>query len=473
MGNLTNKVKRFAKAAGIGIVSKDLTGDSVMAVPDGPVERIKDTASNKGTLICNWAAGALSMVSANAGEGVALDSAASIDGYVAIKCSFSNAASATYIAKFIPNEPFWIGNFKTLQIPLMFSSNNAAAAIGQSANKFQIWLQTASAKQLRLQLDIDLHRPNAWFCASINKDASSSVIAFGGGATSLADFNGETITEIRVVQVTNANSPTTTVWIGPLRQGVRGRGRISIVMDGQYISQYLYLRPLLNQYGLRASLALVTENIGFNANYMTEAHIDQMYREGHECIHHTYSRTKSNGYGNATDWPTATDIANDIQAQFAKFQAKGWTRGIGCGVWGYAYGYAAANSDARQALVTEGLIKGGIKSMRKSVPRDTLLTTGNWPSAVDPLVIDGGIQITNTNTPADVQAVIDRAEAYGEWGIITVHRSVLDSLTPASLEMKNADMDTWMSYLAGRIRLGGLDNVTFSEGCRLYGIGLG
>jgi len=452
-------------------LATDAGNNQLIPLPGGGNERLKNTVSTKGTLICDWAAGTLSLVSANAGEGFALDPSVTLDGYQAVKCTFSNVASGTYIAKNVLPTPIWVANLQTLQIPIRFSSNNSASGIGQGSNKFQVWLQTASSKNIRFLVEIDLHRPNAWTCVSFNKDATSAALIFGGGATSLTDFVNETITEVRVVQVTNANSPNTTVWIGPIRQGVRGRGRVTIVMDGEYISQYTYLRPLLNQYGLRASLALVTGNIGYDATYMTEAQVAEMRGDGHECIHHTFSRTKTGGYGNATDWPAASDISADAQSQWSYFRSKGWTEGIGYGVWGYTYGYTSANSDARQSMVTSGLIAGGIKAMRKSVPRDVLQTSGNWPSAVDPLVIDGAIQITSTNTPSDVQAVIDKAEANGEWAIITVHRAVLDSATPGSLEMKNGDHNTWMAYLAGRIRLGGVDNVTFSEGCKLYGIG--
>ena len=477
------------RLVGLGIASFDLDGpaenlrmaqlatdagnNQLIPLPGGGNERLKNTVSTKGTLICDWEAGTLSLVSANAGEGFALDPSVTLDGYQSVKCTFSNAASGTYIGKNVLPTPIWVANLQTLQIPIRFSSNNSASGIGQGSNKFQIWLQTAGSENIRFLCEIDLHRPNAWFVVSANKDATSAVLTVGGaGITQLSDFTNKTITEIRIVQVTNANSPNTTVWVGPIRQGVRGRGRVSIVMDGEYISQYTYMRPMLNQYGLRASLALVTGNIGYDSSYMTEQQIIDMRNDGHECIHHTYSRTKTGGYGNATDWPASSDIAADVQAQWAYFRSKGWTEGIGYGVWGYTYGYSASNSDARQALVTDGLISGGIKAMRKSVPRDVLQTSGNWPSAVDPLVIDGAIQITSTNTAANVQAVIDKAEANGEWAIITVHRSVLDSATPGSLEMKNGDMNTWLSYLAGRIRLGGVDNVTFSEGCKLYGIGL-
>lgn len=411
---------------------------------------------SEGAVICDWqaASGTLSMNSANGGgESIALDQNCLINGLPAAKCTFSTAASAVYVAKFILTKPIWLGYFKSLQIPVRFTSSDSSYGVGVTATPFEVWLQTATGKIVKFKMDFTNYRPNTWRVFSANR---STAFAFSGGATAITDLDGENVTELRIVQSTVTASANAPVWIGPITSGARRQGLVSIVMDGCYDSQWNYLRPLLNQYGLRASLALTNGQIG-TASYLTEAQIQQMYDEGHEPIHHTFaSATKTGGYANATQWPTAADITADVQAQWAYLRSKGWTRGIGHAVWGYTYGFAASVAEARQAIVNAGLQAAGLKSMRKSVPFGTCLTPHARAGLLDPLVIDGAVQVTSTDSATTVNAIVDRAEALGEWAIITIHRAVLDAAVPGSLEMKVGEFDTVFSYIAGRVRGGGL-----------------
>lgn len=65
----------------------------------------------------------------------------------------------------------------------------------------------------------------------------------------------------------------------------------------------------------------------------------------------------------------------------------------------------------------------------------------------------------------------DRGLTAGEWGVITLHRSVIDSATPGSLEIRNGVLNAALEYIAGRARLGAVDVLPFGEAAgRVYGL---
>lgn len=438
---------------------------------------------NAGASVCDWQANTGSLaLSAGAGATAALDSTVQLYGKPTLKCVFSTAASDTFIATFTPTNPVRLRDVKSLQIPILFTSNQTANGdIGSNATPFQVWLGTSDGKSIRPQCRFEFIQSGVWNTLSFTR-ATTAILGTGNLAS--LDAAGVTITSIKIVQATdNTAANANPVWVGEIRaDAALDKGRVCIVMDGEYQSQYTKLFPLLTQNNLRASMAIVTTQIGTAGAVpcMSIGQINEMYLSGHECIHHTYeaaagtgAATKTGGYANAAQWPASSDIAEDIRSQWAFFKAQGWTRGIGYGVWGYTHAFDPANSVARQALCVAGFKSAGMQAIRKSVGYVGEINGGVVQAAcgapVDTLSVVGVIQITSTNTPQDVMTAIDNAEATGQLCIITVHRAV-DS-APGSLEMLTSDHAIWMAYLATRMNAGGVVVAPFGETMsRLYGL---
>lgn len=420
-----------------------------------------------GTPICDWqtATGALTL-SAGTAAAAAVDTSVTLFGKPTLKCTFSSAASDTYIATFTPTNPLRLRDIKTIQVPILFTSNASGNGnVGSGVAPFQVWIGTSNSKSIRLMCYFSNLQAGAWTTLSFGRTSQS----VSNHAISEMDAAGVTVTTIKIVQATNNTAANSNpVWVGEIRADTAApKGRVSIVMDGEYSSQYSILFPMLKALGLRTSLALTHADIGAPGR-MTEAQIDEMYSAGHECIHHTYDSTKTSGYGggasSATDWPTAADIGEDIRATWDYFRTKGWTRGIGYGVWGYNYGFNGTQTQVRQNLVAAGLRAGGLQAIRKSAPYNGTLAGDLIPLRgvpVDPFVLTGASQITNTTTPAEVQSMVDQAEATAQWAIVTIHRAVASA--PSSLEMTTADFQTWLTYLAGRVAAGGVVCAPFGE----------
>ena len=422
---------------------------------DGNPMRVKPPPPTPGGIICDWQAtsGAWTLTSANVGEVVPTpDPTVMIDGFPAVKCVFA-AAVGTYSAKFVFTNPVSFAKFKTAQIPVVITGSDVTSGL----SSFQVFAIFSDGTSAKFQIPLNDIVPGKVHPMSFSRYATATT---SGGITfstaTMATFDTLTVTEMRIIMTAGVNSATYPVWVGPVRLDARSVGRVSIVMDGEYSSQYAIIKPLFDANGLKASLAITTADIGAGGR-MTEAQIDQFYKEGHEIIHHTFDSTKVNGYINATDWPSAAVIAKDVRSQWEYMRSKGWTRGIGKAVTGFFSSFSgiAGTTAARQRLVMEALRAGGAECLRSSPAMDKQqMSIGN--KGVPPYMLRGSIQATSTDTAASIMAVIDQAEDNGEWAIITLHRAVADSVAPGSLEMQTTALKTAIDYAGARHRAGGV-----------------
>lgn len=445
--------------------TRDASGNITGLVKANGNFDLRPKVQTPGGIFCDWAAynGTLAMVSTDAADDIALDTTVTLDGYPTAKCTFTTAASGTFIADYTFANAISLKNFRTIQVPVKITGCDSGntGGVGTGAAPFQLWLTLSGGDTIRLLCDFTNIPPNQWAVFSWSRSNSSTGMVTFSGAATWASLDSQTITKIRIVQATSAaTSNNYPVWLGPVRCDARARGYVSIVMDGTYISQYSLIKPLLDAYNFKASLAIVNSFIGSSASYMTLAQVQQMYDEGHECIHHTYDGTKTNGYLNATDWPAASDISADIKQGFDYFRSQGWVHGIGKAVNAFANPFTSGQTAARHKLMFAAMQAANVECSRASVPLYTQQPSLGY-RGVRPFHLPGAIQITNTNTTADVQAVVDQAETNGEWAIITAHRAVDSS--PSTLEMTTANFATWLAYLNTRVQAGGITVAPMGE----------
>lgn len=432
-----------------------------------------------GSLLVDWNTnGTLSLVSSNGGgEAVALDSSVTCDGMPMVKCTLGS--TGTFIADFLFASPVTLAQMQSLQIPLRWSSNQSAFT-GVS-NSVQLWLYDDSigTRQWRTGssvrgTDATEMRAGVTHTLSFAPGAATAGWSFGGTSapTNTTDLDAYSVYRVRLVIAVPGSVAGETVHVGAIRANGRAKPVVSIVLDGEYDSQQNYILPMLDAMGLRCSMAIQGNRVGI-AGRMTLAQLNAAYANGHEMILHSYDGTKTNGYANATDFPTQADISADIAAGNAYLAAQGWTRGIGYAVHQGTHPYLSSVSAARQALVTAAYQSNGIKAIR----RGANVADANWflrsqsmarPANVDPYCVQGSLQITSTHNAASVTGVFTNVKKRGEWGIITCHRSVVSS--PGSLEMLNSDFLTWIQSLADDAQAGKILVLPFGEACRSYGL---
>lgn len=425
-----------------------------------------------GTMVCDWTTGGTLAVTGSAGATAVLDASNSIAGLQALRITMGG--TGTLQVTFTFSTPISLAYFKTMQLPFRFSRNSSDDGATPIFALPVLWLIGASGSQWRYNLTPSGWRSGAWRTWSIAPGGSTQGWTFGGSPlpTDTTGLDTDTITAIRLVYVVTAADAGESLWLGPLNRGARRKGVVTVTADGCYTSQNTHILPMMRAQSLRASLAVVNSLVGQSGSFDWAA-LARHYGDGHNVLHHTFDATggKTNGYVNATDWPTQESIRADVAAGFADLSARGLSRGVGYGVWGYALPFANTVGKTRQDLVVNAILAAGVRAMRNGAVSGgayTRLQPFSSPSYVDPLSVQGAVQITNTTTAQEVKDAIDRARDRGEWAIITVHRSVASA--PGSLEMTHANMDDWISYLGSQVRLGAVDCTPFDEVCASIGV---
>ena len=454
------------RLTGVGVQWADSTGAALVG-PDGRrVSMGGNTHIGPGTQLIDWAtSGALTLVSANGSpESVTLDTSVTYQGRPTQKITLK--ASTTFQSNIAISPSITMSKLRTLQIPVKFSSNVGFTA---GVNHVSLWLYDSTlGKQIRAKIDTNTLTPGEWHVVSVAAGAAADGWDFGGGWTASSDIDNETCPRARVVIVAPAGADGVNIWIGPVTMNTRARGIVSIVADGQYSPQHSYIRPMLDGLGMRASFAIQSSLVG-TANRMTAAQLGAAYSAGHEVMVHSGDGSKGGDYANAGKWADQAAIQADIVACRDYIEAAGWLRGARFAVHGGTYPWDSSTPAARQAEVVAAYRAAGILAIRKSVGVYKRMQSIARPS--DPYLVQGALQVTDTTTAADIQWVCDQAEARGEWGVITLHRSVIDSATPASLEIRNGVLNTALEYIAGRARIGGVDVLPFGEAsARVYGL---
>lgn len=425
----------------------------------GPIVLREGDDVMRGVQVIDWSAGTFSKISAGAGESASL---AQIAGENYAKCTVSTTAGALFGADLVLTEPVYIGQCETLQIPIYFD-NNLVANLGSDV--IQLWIYTAgTGTNVRPQIATSNLRPGEVNIVSFSRD---SVIA---GATPITQLDADRIDKIRIY-ITSGSAPSAVAdersfYIGPIRAGARRKGRVVWYLDGEYDSQHKYILPMMDRLGLRASMMLVNANLG-QAGYMTESQVLSANDRGHMLGHHTFG-SATGGYGNSSQWPTEESIYNDIISSWSWLSARGANNGIGHAAVGYVNYWTGSVSKSQSAAISSAMRRAGVKTLRRggafmAAPGGVgcLQSIADPRRAWTPMI--GGRQVTSTTTVADLKAVIDAAEKRGELANILIHKSVLDSATPGSLEIKNGDLAQVLSYAADRERAGGILNQTIAE----------
>lgn len=404
--------------------------------------------------LADWVnGGVLSKISSNSGESVAVDYDKLIDGKPSLRVTTS---TGTFQCEFVLTKPISMGGFNSFDLPVFLPYNHGQMFSGSVV---QLWVYGSNAEQYRPQFTNESVPPNMWYRISLGRDATYA------GTNTAAYLDDYLVTKVRIV--VTVGSQAGTFWLGPVSANRRWKkGGVIIYADGQYDSQRDYLLPLLDRYGLSANLALTWKDIGL-AGRMTYSELDAAYANGHNIVNHTYGPAAT-GWDNATDWPDSLTIANSLKGAWAEMQSRGWTRGVGHQVVGYTTGFNAGSTSATKQKIQEGLIAGGVKTLRQGGRYGA--SAGSVGGLYSPQAagipykyVFGGNMSTNTDTQATIKAFFDAAARRGQIATWTLHRIVANSSTPASLEIKQSDAAACIEYLADLVRNGSVNLLSPSD----------
>jgi peptidoglycan/xylan/chitin deacetylase (PgdA/CDA1 family) len=204
---------------------------------------------------------------------------------------------------------------------------------------------------------------------------------------------------------------------------------VSLTFDDA-LAQQLLAAASLERHGMRGTFFLNTWRLQkAAAENMTPAQAKDLQARGHEIGGHTLTH------------PHLTLLAPDEQhVEICNDRAN--LLSLGLDVQNFAYPFGDWNADARQAVVdcrynsarnVSGVGIGGVAA-ESFVPKDAF-------------VLRAPTSIQSTNTVADIEAMVTRAEAQGGWLLLTFHH-VCDGC--ASNAIRPDDLEALLDWLEPR-----------------------
>lgn len=310
-----------------------------------------------------------------------------------------------------------------------------------------------------------------WFLLTWNLRQMSTN---GTASTCWANLNRGKIWSV-AVRLQNGNDTNgdakTEAWIGGIYFGGRVRPRLVLGFDGCYISQKNRILPDLQAIGVPGTLYVTRHKLGSGATYLTESDLDTFHAAGWAIAQH--SNTYSTGYDNATNFPDAQAILDDI-GDFQEWQrVRGWTRGLGHACWPYTD--LTVMTLARRALVSGAMRTSGLRTIRTTAAGigTSICGRANGLMAMEtalPTTLYSP-QMVNGLTPAQAMTYIKNTAGMGMHAHLYAHEVTVGgtaggdgiSNPVGSNYWLKSDWDAFLPLLSAAIKQGLIDPGTIGD----------
>ena len=232
------------------------------------------------------------------------------------------------------------------------------------------------------------------------------------------------------VGIVDAGTGPVTVWLNGLETVARPpRGVVTLVFDDARDGVARHARPVLDRFGMRASVAVVTELVGA-PGFMTLAELEAAARfSGWDVVaHHTTAFEDEAGFVGLGD------VA--LEAELDAVRAWLVAHGFAAGAAHIAYPFGAFNERVLER------VRARFASGRTIVRG---LGFETWPPA-DPHRIRA-LSVGDRDGPAELRAAVDRAARERSWLVLVFHQ-VVDGPPEHPTEVSTEDFAAFVAHLA-------------------------
>ena len=133
------------------------------------------------------------------------------------------------------------------------------------------------------------------------------------------------------------------VKIKPLQNEInKDAANVLFIMDDGWNTQYTEGYRILNKYGLKGNIGVISDSVGYG-EYMSEEQLDEMYQRGFDMLNHT----KTHPYLGEM---SKEEQRGEIVATKEWLKEKGYTRGLDA----FIYPYGSYNDETFEVLKEEG-----------------------------------------------------------------------------------------------------------------------
>lgn len=219
------------------------------------------------------------------------------------------------------------------------------------------------------------------------------------------------------------------------------RGMVTVTFDDGWTSQHTNALPVLEKYGIPATMYIISGSINDQPAYMTQEQIQDFADRGHEIASHTVTHPHLPQLSGA-------QLAAELENSQATLRQ----------LFGPAAGTSFASPYAEYDDRTLAAIRGLYGNHRAYNDDGTDDSGFNTHTAFDPYNLKVKF-VVSTTTTAEVQGWIDTAKATNTWLILSYHE-VGENIGGGTYTTPTAVLDADMQA----VRDSGLAVVTVAEG---------
>jgi hypothetical protein len=208
-----------------------------------------------------------------------------------------------------------------------------------------------------------------------------------GGSYGTPDFVNHDVATIRLSFSALA---ATSVYVDDYRIGWSQVARLVISDDDGYASWFNHGLPVLESFGLKASMGIIGSLVGLNSSWVTEAQLADAYSKGHDLVTHGNSAMSS--------LPSNAARLADIKSNRDFLQTRGFTRALGMYIWpNGVYQLSAGDQTLIDMLKSEGFVCARGTTTLKTHKTAVGKSDGRWLLPV--IGADSSYTVTQLKSP--------------------------------------------------------------------------
>ena len=271
------------------------------------------------------------------------------------------------------------------------------------------------------------------------------------------------------VRFTIKDGQTATIYLRSLAFGGSSVGRLAIIADDGYKSWFQRGVPILAQYGLKSSAAIIPYNVG-SSEYSDVAALKAYVAAGNECIAHGCN-TPTRGlnlFTNPGELPDNAARLADVRksTQFLVDNNLCGERGLKCYIWPQG-AYSASTTDLSflDDMYAAGYRLGrATKSGQFMYQRRSLVSEANPNNFCFHIV--GHTFVSSGTEAANIANVISNIQACATYGldcVLMLHRIVGEGQETLGTHMSTVNLRAICSAISTLKTAGTLQDVLFSD----------
>lgn len=266
--------------------------------------------------------------------------------------------------------------------------------------------------------------------------------------------------KLRVTQQAGRSSDIT---FAVVRVDDKDVSTISIVSDDGYLSWHNESMPLLAARGLKASVAVIADRVGYSGTFVTWDQLRAWVAAGHTCVTHGVR----NGLNSLLNYATIPEMVADVTWNRDQIRANGCDVDGSADFYVFPQGEYYTGGNLQDRSLTDALLAAGFKAGRSTILPQAFNTRHQANIAQRMIIPVIGHLWSATDEAANINAIIAKIDSCAKYGMsaaIVFHQVVASPST--GIQISPANLALILDRIAYWVAQGKMRNVTIDKQLR-------